>query len=296
VTVPESARGEGRREIEQLLENLISNAVKYTPRGGRVGMTFWCAHQGAVRIVVSDNGIGIPKKELSGLFTEFHRASNAQEFIGTGLGLAIVKEIVDKLNGKIEVESEQGLGTTFIVHLPVFLNEAFHGETVMRNGNGNHRFINEREIEGHLEDAVRSRGDLAREVIAKARELKGLDSMDAATLLQCHDPAVLEEMFHTAREVKEAIYGNRLVLFAPLYISNLCQNDCQYCAFRVRNKNIQRRALSQEEIGKEARYLVRTGQTNSSGQARLSQSGFDYIWFDSNHLRSREKRRSGVSV
>jgi 2-iminoacetate synthase len=86
-------------------------------------------------------------------------------------------------------------------------------------------------------------------------------------------------MFHTAREVKEAIYGNRLVLFAPLYISNLCQNDCQYCAFRVGNKHIQRRALSQEEIGREVRYLVRTGHKRIllvAGEA-YSNSGFDYI-------------------
>jgi len=106
--------------IEQMFENLISNAIKYTPEGGRVGMTFWRGpDEKTVRTVVTDNGIGIPKSEMPRLFTEFFRASNVQDAIGTGLGLAIVKEIVDKHSGQIEVESEEGLGTTFIINLPV---------------------------------------------------------------------------------------------------------------------------------------------------------------------------------
>jgi len=109
--------------IEQMFENLISNAIKYTPEGGRVGMTFWPGPDQTVRMVVSDSGIGIPKSEMPRLFTEFFRASNVRDAIGTGLGLAIVKEIVDKHNGRIQVESEEGLGTTFIVNLPVALRK-----------------------------------------------------------------------------------------------------------------------------------------------------------------------------
>ena len=82
-------------------------------------MTFWRGPNETVRTVVSDSGIGIPKSEMPRLFTEFFRASNVQDAIGTGLGLAIVKEIVDKHSGQIEVESEEGLGTTFIINLPV---------------------------------------------------------------------------------------------------------------------------------------------------------------------------------
>jgi signal transduction histidine kinase len=104
--------------IEQMFENLISNAIKYTPEGGRVGMTFWPGPDQTVRMVFSDNGIGIPKSEMPRLFTEFFRASNVQDAIGTGLGLTIVKEIVDKHSGRINVESEEGLGTTFIINLP----------------------------------------------------------------------------------------------------------------------------------------------------------------------------------
>jgi len=120
VTVPEDLpKIEGDQEmVEQMLENLVSNAIKYTPEGGRIGMTFWSGVNETVRIVLSDSGIGIPKDEIPRLFTEFFRASNVKNLIGTGLGLTIVKEIVDQHGGQIQVESEEGLGTTFIIHLP----------------------------------------------------------------------------------------------------------------------------------------------------------------------------------
>ncbi len=112
--------------IEQLLENLVSNAIKYTPAGGRVALAASRGTNGTVRIEVSDNGIGIPKAALPNLFTEFFRADNARavEEIGTGLGLAIVKGIVDQHGGRIIVESEEGLGTIFVVHLPSYHKEA----------------------------------------------------------------------------------------------------------------------------------------------------------------------------
>jgi 2-iminoacetate synthase len=266
--------------IEQLFENLISNAIKYTPEGGRVGMTFWPGIHGVVRIVVSDNGIGIPKGEMSHLFTQFFRASNVQDVIGTGLGLTIVKEIVDKHGGQIQVESDEGLGATFIVHLPVAYKNGAKKMEAMEMKMKVPNLIDENIIQAQLKASSRLGAEQVREVIAKARELKGLDSAEVATLLQCNDPAVLEEMFHAAREVKESIYGNRLVLFSPLYISNLCQNDCQYCAFRVRNKKIQRRALTQEEIAEEVRHLVRTGHKRIllvAGEA-YPQEGLDYIF------------------
>ena len=282
ITIPEDLpeiKGDPEM-IEQMFENLISNAIKYTPEGGRVGMTFWPGTHGTVRMVVSDNGIGIPKSEMSHLFTQFFRASNVQDIIGTGLGLTIVKEIVDKHDGQIEVESEEGLGTTFIVHLPVAPKNGVQKRDRIEKKTDLPNFINESTIQAQLEAPARSEADHAREVIAKARELRGLDSAEVATLLQCNDPTVLEEMFHAAREVKESIYGNRLVLFSPLYISNLCQNDCQYCAFRVRNKSIQRRALTQEEIAEEVRHLVRTGHKRIllvAGEA-YPQEGLDYIF------------------
>lgn len=282
VTIPEDLpeiKGDPEM-IEQMFENLISNAIKYTHEGGRVGMTFWPGAHGAVRMVVSDNGIGIPKSEMSRLFTQFFRASNVQEVVGTGLGLTIVKEIVEKHDGQIEVESEEGLGTTFIIHLPVADKKGSKKNEAMEKKKKRLNLIDESIIHAQLEASRRSGAKQVQEVIAKARELKGLESGEVATLLQCNDPAVLEEMFHAARAVKESIYGNRLVLFSPLYISNLCRNDCQYCAFRVRNKNIQRRVLTQEEIAEEVRQLVRTGHKRIllvAGEA-YPQEGLDYIF------------------
>jgi signal transduction histidine kinase len=109
--------------IEQILENLVSNAVKYTPADGTVTVKF-SQTANRVRIEISDTGIGIPKSDRPRLFSEFFRAENARaiEKIGTGLGLAIVKEFVDKLGGRILVESEEGMGTIFVVDLPVTTN------------------------------------------------------------------------------------------------------------------------------------------------------------------------------
>jgi signal transduction histidine kinase len=106
--------------IEQILENLVSNAIKYTPSDGSVEVNFSRAN-GTVRVEVSDTGIGITRDDKPRLFTEFFRAENARalEQTGTGLGLAIVKELADKLGGRILVESEEGAGTIFVVHLPV---------------------------------------------------------------------------------------------------------------------------------------------------------------------------------
>ncbi len=120
-------------------------------------------------------------------------------------------------------------------------------------------FINESSIWEALEKGSLSEKREAQDIIQKATELKGLNEREVAVLLQCREPEVVEEMFHTAKEVKEAIYGNRLVLFAPLYISNLCHNDCEYCAFRASNRRIKRKVLSQEEISEEVRSLVRKG-------------------------------------
>ena len=111
----------GRLEtVEQMLENLVSNAIKYTPADGSVEVRFTRANS-TVRIEVSDTGIGIPAADRPKLFTEFFRAENAKamEEVGTGLGLAIVKEIVDQLGGRIFMESEEGVGTIFVVHLPI---------------------------------------------------------------------------------------------------------------------------------------------------------------------------------
>jgi signal transduction histidine kinase len=105
--------------LERMLENLVSNAIKYTPKGGivRIGLSF--AADGLLRLEVSDSGIGVPKAVQQKLFTEFFRAENAKamETAGTGLGLVIVRDIVEKHGGTIRLESEEGRGTTFFVTL-----------------------------------------------------------------------------------------------------------------------------------------------------------------------------------
>ncbi|MCX7805016.1 MAG: [FeFe] hydrogenase H-cluster radical SAM maturase HydG [Planctomycetota bacterium] len=118
-----------------------------------------------------------------------------------------------------------------------------------------------------------------RDVLAKAREAKGLDPEDVAVLSGVSDPDLISEMFSAAKAVKEKIYGRRLVIFAPLYVSNLCGNECLYCAFRARNRAVRRRALSMEEIGRETEALVRQGHKRVllvAGEA-YPERGLDYI-------------------
>ncbi len=118
-----------------------------------------------------------------------------------------------------------------------------------------------------------------REILATAREMKGLDADQVAVLCGISDPELLGELFHAARDVKEEIYGRRLVLFTPLYVSNLCANDCAYCAFRSSNRGLKRRALTQDEIAGETARLVDEGHKRVllvAGEA-YPKEGFDYI-------------------
>ncbi len=139
--------------------------------------------------------------------------------------------------------------------------------------------INEDAIVQTLEKAARRDAAAVRDVLAKARQLKGLDSDDIAVLAAVSDPDLLKALFDTARIVKETIYGRRLVLFAPLYISNLCSNECLYCAFRARNTAVHRRALRQDEIRREVDILIRQGHKRIllvAGEA-YPKDGFEYI-------------------
>ncbi|MCX7040510.1 MAG: GAF domain-containing sensor histidine kinase [Spirochaetes bacterium] len=107
-----------RADLLSVVTNLVSNAVKYSLPGGRVTVSLARAGRG-VALAVTDQGIGIPVAEKDRLFSEFFRASNARAFAGsgTGLGLAIVKSIVERLGGTIDVQSEEGAGTTVRVAL-----------------------------------------------------------------------------------------------------------------------------------------------------------------------------------
>lgn len=139
--------------------------------------------------------------------------------------------------------------------------------------------INEAEIADVLTTGMDRDASHVREVLAKAAEMKGLNTRDMAVLMGVSDPELLGELFSTARKVKEEIYGKRLVLFAPLYISNLCSNDCLYCAFRSRNTEVNRRALTQEEIAVEVKALIEQGHKRVllvAGESYPGE-GFSYV-------------------
>lgn len=124
-------------------------------------------------------------------------------------------------------------------------------------------FIDEAEVGralvGRAPDPVR-----VREILAKADALRGLDAGDIAELAEIRDPGMADELCAAARRVKDAIYGRRLVIFAPMYVSNLCANECVYCAFRTRNREVVRRALTVEEVRRETEALVEQGQDRKS--------------------------------
>jgi len=120
-------------------------------------------------------------------------------------------------------------------------------------------FINDQAIADILEQASGPDPARVREIVARARELKGLPPEDVAVLLQAEDPGLDALVCEAAHDIKNAIYGNRLVMFAPLYTSNYCSNNCLYCGFRKDNRGLKRVALTSEEIAEEVRILERQG-------------------------------------
>jgi 2-iminoacetate synthase len=140
-------------------------------------------------------------------------------------------------------------------------------------------FIDEGAIDDAMQAAATKDAGRVREILAKARDLHGLEMDEVAVLGSVSDPQLLAELFDAARDAKDAIYGSRLVLFAPLYVSNLCTNDCLYCAFRVKNKELKRRALTQDEIRREVEILVDQGHKRVllvAGESYPKQ-GFQYV-------------------
>ena len=96
-------------------------------------------------------------------------------------------------------------------------------------------------------------------IIAKAKERKGLTHREASVLLACENEEKMQEVYELAQQIKKDYYGNRIVLFAPLYLSNYCVNGCVYCPYQLKNKHIARKKLTQEEIVKEVTALQDMG-------------------------------------
>lgn len=122
-------------------------------------------------------------------------------------------------------------------------------------------FIDDNEINETLEYARQNKENkaLINEIIEKAKAYKGLSHRDAAVLLECSIDEENEKIFELAREIKQKFYGNRIVMFAPLYLSNYCVNGCTYCPYHAKNKHIARKKLTQEDIKREVIALQDLG-------------------------------------
>lgn len=122
-------------------------------------------------------------------------------------------------------------------------------------------FIDHPEILDTLDYARTNKDNraLIESLLEKAASCKGLSHREAALLLECNQPDLTERIFHLAREIKQKLYGNRIVMFAPLYLSNYCVNGCVYCPYHAKNRTIARKKLSQEEIRREVITLQDMG-------------------------------------
>ena len=122
-------------------------------------------------------------------------------------------------------------------------------------------FIDHKEILETLAyaDAHKDDLELVDAILDKAAQCKGLSHREASVLLACEDETRLQRMYDLAKEIKLKFYGNRIVLFSPLYLSNYCINGCTYCPYHAKNKHIPRKQLSQEDIRREVIALQDMG-------------------------------------
>ncbi|OFZ48769.1 MAG: [FeFe] hydrogenase H-cluster radical SAM maturase HydG [Bdellovibrionales bacterium RIFOXYB1_FULL_37_110] len=139
--------------------------------------------------------------------------------------------------------------------------------------------INHDQIMSELNATINTSPNYILEILDQAKKMKGLTYHQVLSLLHTNDPGLLNVISQTASYIKDEIYGKRLVLFAPLYISNLCNNECLYCAFRNHNHKLSRRALDQHEIGNETKNLIGQGHKRIllvAGEA-YGKQGLQYI-------------------
>jgi len=113
--------------MQKVVNNLISNALKFTPEGGSIEVTLSDAPERELRLAVADTGIGIPAADLPHVFDRFYRSGNSGEAVGSGIGLSLVRQYVEMHQGRVSVTSEEGNGTTFTVFLPTDLEGSLSG-------------------------------------------------------------------------------------------------------------------------------------------------------------------------
>lgn len=123
-----------------------------------------------------------------------------------------------------------------------------------------HDFIDDEKIWAQLNKWENPKKEDVRCVLKKAEQCIRLEPEETAILIQNKDETTLQEMYELANQLKEDVYGDRIVFFAPLYISNECENNCLYCGFRSGNLSVERKTLSFDEIEKEVRIMIGEGQ------------------------------------
>jgi len=132
-----------------------------------------------------------------------------------------------------------------------------------------------------INDLINKKTDNSKidEILNKALKLKGLDLEESAELLNVDDEETAEKIFKAAKQLKEIIYGNRIVLFAPLYVANVCTNNCLYCGFRRDNNSIKRCVLTPDEVAEEAKAIMELGHKRIvllTGED-YKETGLDYL-------------------
>ena len=165
-------------------------------------------------------------------------------------------------------------------------------------------YVNEQVIFDCLRDTALPEPARVRAIFEKAKEMQGLSFDETATLIALKDPELMEELFATARAIKEEIYGSRLVLFAPLYISNRCTNDCTYCAYRASNRDLNRIVLTQEQIAAETKVIIEMGHKRIlivAGESYPDHNSLQYVYdagktVYATHSGNGEIRRANVNV
>ena len=165
-------------------------------------------------------------------------------------------------------------------------------------------YIDEQVIFDCLSKTALPEAARVRAIFEKAKAMQGLSFDETATLIALKDPELMEELFATARAIKDEIYGSRLVMFAPLYISNRCANECSYCAYRASNRDLNRIVLTQEQIAAETKVIIEQGHKRIlmvAGESYPDHNSLKYVYkavetVYATHSGNGEIRRVNVNV
>ena len=157
-------------------------------------------------------------------------------------------------------------------------------------------FINHEEIEETLRYAEENKhnAELIDSILEKAKLRKGLSHREAEVLLDCDIPEKNEEIYKLAEQIKKDFYGNRIVMFAPLYLSNYCVNGCLYCPYHAKNKHICRKKLTQDEVRQEVIALQDMGHKRlaiEAGEDPVNNPLQDYLLNQAQERRYPQSKR-----